>query len=203
MRSCFTVVFQDSNRFFALGMEHILRAHLATRGYDAKFIFGDHNDAVDMVVRAEAKAWQRSPCRLLGQEWRNDRSLITVRGTADSHRQTGLACRGELGVLDRRDNPASVIYLVDKLLAPAATYMRSEPARCERCSYRLTEREQQVLFAISLEMQPSQVAKYLQLSPKTVSSHKRTAMRKLGFQRDIDLYHWLRTGGLMQKRMEQ
>lgn len=49
---------------------------------------------------------------------------------------------------------------------------------------------------LAWEMPPTAIARYLALSVKTVSNHKQAAMRKLGFKRNVDLYHWLRQGGL-------
>ncbi len=63
----------------------------------------------------------------------------------------------------------------------------------------LTPRELQVLSAIAQGVQPGRLARQLGLHVKTISSHKCTAMRKLGFSRNHELYHWLsRQGGLVK-----
>ncbi|EPL9180887.1 response regulator transcription factor [Serratia marcescens] len=196
MNPIFTIALQDDNRFFVQGMMHILRMHLTGRGYTAEFVTTDHAAKVDLIVRAESKVWLAQPCRLAGQEWRNDRAVIAVRDVAMRHSVAGPICRGEIGVLDRRDSPAVVVHLVERLLTPNAARSQVNKAWCERCSFHLTTREQEVLWAISEEMEPFKVAKRLKLSEKTVSSHKRAAMRKLGFRRNSELYHWLRKGGL-------
>ncbi|EPN2807079.1 response regulator transcription factor [Serratia marcescens] len=62
----------------------------------------------------------------------------------------------------------------------------------------LSQREKQVLFGISQEKSLSSISRNLVLSLKTVSTHKRNAMRKLKFKRDVELYYWLsiaREGG--------
>ena len=49
---------------------------------------------------------------------------------------------------------------------------------------------------LACELPQATIARNLHLSVKTVSNHKQAAMRKLGFKRNADLYHWLRMGGL-------
>jgi DNA-binding CsgD family transcriptional regulator len=60
----------------------------------------------------------------------------------------------------------------------------------------LTPRERDVLQGISQELRPDEIASKLSLNVKTVSTHKLTAMRKLGFKRNGELYYWLLQGGL-------
>ncbi|MGQ8775834.1 LuxR C-terminal-related transcriptional regulator [Serratia sp. NA_112.1] len=45
-------------------------------------------------------------------------------------------------------------------------------------------------------MSQSQAACILQLKVKTVHSHKRSAMQKLNFPRNSELFHWLLQSGL-------
>lgn len=59
---------------------------------------------------------------------------------------------------------------------------------------RITRREREVLQAIAAGLSPTQIARKLQISTKTVSAHKQASMRKLGFQRSHNLYHWLWQG---------
>lgn len=47
---------------------------------------------------------------------------------------------------------------------------------------------------LSWEMTPTAIARRLRVSIKTVSTHKRAVMRKMHFQRDAELYRWLRQG---------
>lgn len=78
------------------------------------------------------------------------------------------------------------------------SYQTSDTAyiACPRCELVLTARERQVLAAIHGGESYYQVAKQLGISSRTVSSHKRAAMRKLGFQSNKELCHWLQLGGL-------
>lgn len=60
----------------------------------------------------------------------------------------------------------------------------------------LTLREREVLSCLEQGKSLMETANEMNLKDKTVSTHKRTAMRKLNFKRNHELYHWLLQGGL-------
>lgn len=60
----------------------------------------------------------------------------------------------------------------------------------------LTKREYEVLGYIAKGKGPSYISSLMALSPKTVSSYKQSAMKKLNLVTNIALYHWLSYGGL-------
>jgi len=66
----------------------------------------------------------------------------------------------------------------------------------------ITRRERQILQALATQLSVKQIADFLGLSRKTVCTHKYTAMKKLGFKRTNDLYHWLLLGGLQVEEDE-
>ncbi len=60
----------------------------------------------------------------------------------------------------------------------------------------LTLREQEVLHHLKLGKTPACVASFLGIKEKTISAHKRAAMKKLNFKRTNELFHWMIQGGL-------
>lgn len=60
----------------------------------------------------------------------------------------------------------------------------------------ITLRESEVLRYLRQGKSQVETANIMGLHVKTVSTHKRSAMRKLNFKRDHQLYHWLLQGGL-------
>ncbi|MGQ6230871.1 response regulator transcription factor [Serratia sp. IR-2025] len=97
-------------------------------------------------------------------------------------------------MIDKRSQAIDVLHLIELALAMRENF--NDVVECCYCATGLTPREHQVLHSMAAEIAPAGVAKLLQLSPKTVSAHKRAAMRKLGFKYNHELYHWLRKGGL-------
>lgn len=63
---------------------------------------------------------------------------------------------------------------------------------CTACAQLLTSREREVVLTLGRGLKHAQVADMLFISVKTVSTHKRTAMRKLGFRRTHELQQWVR-----------
>ncbi|BEO44291.1 hypothetical protein SMQE13_36420 [Serratia marcescens] len=202
MKPYLTVFIQDTNRFFTQGIEHLLRSHFLAKGGDVRFVSAAHCEVVDVAILAEPTGWPLHPCRFLKGAWRQKPTvIITVSEGRIRKRQLWSACESELGVITRGDSPGDVLNLVEKMLA----LLGDAPAtseKCARCSFVLTSREDQVLRGMACGLTPSRVARVLNITAKTVSAHKCSAMRKLGFRRSGELYHWLRQGGLeFEKRV--
>ncbi|WP_413504407.1 response regulator transcription factor [Serratia grimesii] len=53
-----------------------------------------------------------------------------------------------------------------------------------------------MILYLSFGVSNKTIGQLLNISEKTVSSHKRSAMRKLHLRRDIELNYWLLHGGL-------
>ena len=54
-----------------------------------------------------------------------------------------------------------------------------------------------MLLKISAQLPLSQIARKMQLSVKTVSSHKHSAMRKLKLTSNQELYDWILQSGMI------
>lgn len=64
----------------------------------------------------------------------------------------------------------------------------------------LTQREYEVLFHLKQGKTPACAAICIGVNEKTISAHKRAAMRKLNFRRTNELFHWMLQGGLHRCR---
>jgi DNA-binding CsgD family transcriptional regulator len=192
MKPHIVIAIQDANRYFALGIQHILQDYFLAKGCTCRFVPVASGIAIDLMVCVKAFGWST---RLNSRrENPGDQRLGTIviwDTSAENIRdQHGHA------VLNRKVGPDAVVRLVEEMFEQAS--QSSLAANTER-TYRnlnLTPREREVLQGISWELTPNKIANKLSLSVKTVSTHKLTAMRKLGFRRNSELYHWLRNGGL-------
>jgi DNA-binding CsgD family transcriptional regulator len=194
MKKNITVCIIDVNRFFAQGIQHILVPHFQRQGQGVRFVDEQEAARADLVFRSVPKGWPLKLChpgepgKLVAPVY------IAIRAT-----KTGRAhyCWRELGSLSRHSRPQMLLALVDEGLKVQGKPV--PPALCPCCmSLSLTEREVEVMRYMSWELTPKSLPWYLNISHKTVSSHKRAVMRKLGFRRNAELYHWLRLGGLDQ-----
>lgn len=191
MKISITVCILDANRFFALGIQHILMPHFQRQGQGVRFVDEQEAARADLVFCAVHRGWPLQlchPCKPVVPVY------IAIRATKTERARR---CWRELGSLSRHSRPQMLLALVDEVLKVQGEPV--PPALCPCCmSLSLTEREVEVMRYMSWELTPKSLPRYLNISHKTVSSHKRAVMRKLGFRRNAELYHWLRLGGLDQ-----
>jgi len=202
MKSYITVAIRDDNQFFVQGMKALLLRHFSPLGCAVRFVASSYGEAVDLLIVAESTGGALQPCRLVDAAWRDGQTVIvTVRGVRRRGRALVSPCHNRWAVIGRRDAPPAVVRLIELALAQRRDMMLTgAQAACTRCALALTPREREVLYCTSWGETPSGVAKMLNISAKTVSAHKVAAMRKLGFQRNSELYHWLRQGGLEKEK---
>ncbi|MDX7541490.1 response regulator transcription factor [Serratia sp. BNK-17] len=55
----------------------------------------------------------------------------------------------------------------------------------------LTHRQQQIMRLLAKGLTPAEISMRLNISIKTISSHRGAVMKKFGFNRKIELYNWL------------
>ncbi|ALX96785.1 hypothetical protein AV650_26055 [Serratia fonticola] len=186
------IAIQDTNRYFVQGIKLILQDYFLAKGCTWSFVPVAPGIASDLMVcatpfggAARLKACRANP---------GDRRIgtILIRDTAVENVKN----QPQGAVLSREARPDALLRLVEKLFEQASqSFLVANTERVYR-SLHLTPREREVLQGISWELTPEKIASKLSLSVKTVSTHKLTAMRKLGFRRNSELYFWLLQGGL-------
>lgn len=94
--------------------------------------------------------------------------------------------------LDPYETVASLLARVDALLQRRTLTWRCPVAG----THRLSPQEYRVLRLIGRGLSSVAIARQLQLNAKTISAHKRNAMKKLNITRNTQLLHWLLNGGI-------
>jgi DNA-binding CsgD family transcriptional regulator len=194
MKKIITVCIQDANRFFALGVQQLLLTYFQRLGQGVHFVDAQQAARADLVFCSVRQGWPLQLCRH-GVPGRPVAPVfIAVRAVQD---EKTTRCLREQGSLWRRARPQALLALVER--GVKALDNPVPPALCPCCtSLALTAREREVMRCMSWAVAPKSLPRYLNISHKTVSGHKRAVMRKLGFRRNAELYHWLRLGGLDQ-----
>ncbi|AGP46860.1 response regulator transcription factor [Serratia plymuthica] len=193
MKAHLNIVILDANRFFAMGLEVLLTQHFMQQGYPPAFFSDSYDENADLVFQSHSLPSHTLFCR---PDPRQLQFRIAIQESPIPRLRLPV-CFHEQSTISRRIGVQALLAEVDRLLASSASLPLCK--NCPRCAFTLTARERQVLMALSWELTPQQIAKSLQLSIKTVSAHKCTAMEKLGFTRNSELYHWFRRGGLSIK----
>jgi DNA-binding CsgD family transcriptional regulator len=196
MKPHIVIAIQDTNLFYALGMQQILQAYFQAKGCTLGFVPLSSETTIDLMVLAKPyngpmlanRLWEQKVNGLFGTivVWEN-----TIEGIKPEKPE-----RNGSSVLGRKERAEAVVHLLEQMFERAC-FQHFQAVKERACfSLKLTAREQDILQGISKELTPSQIANNLSLSVKTVSTHKLTAMRKLGFKRNCELYYWLRQGRL-------
>lgn len=188
MTHTITISIVDPDRYFAQGLELLLRHYFALRGVPVRFISGRASQHASLLFqRSKANGstkfcWHRAS---------TDRQRVIIMQDAShvSFNHKRPVCLSEVSIINRSAKVS--VFLLEAVLVLAASPITAPTEKCLRCANRLTHREYQILSAIKRGKQCWQIALQLNLSPKTVSTHKRNAMKKLGFNRNTELYYWL------------
>ena len=196
MKPHIVIAIQDTNRFFALGIQHILQAYFQAKGCTLGFVSLASEATIDLMVWAEPYHGPMLANRLWDQKMGGLFGTIVVRESVIRGIKPDKPEHNGSSVLGRRERGEAVVHLLEQMFDRACLLHLQAVKERTRFRLQLTARERDILQGISKELTPSQIANKLSLSVKTVSTHKLTAMRKLGFKRNSELYYWLRQGRL-------
>ncbi|MEX2944267.1 helix-turn-helix transcriptional regulator [Serratia fonticola] len=190
-----TIMISDTNRYFASGLESMLRQYFANQGLAPRIFINDHRGYSADLVFQSVDIQQRSRFCLYHHTLSKSKVIVIQNSANTSFRQNVQpVCLYIKGMIYRGMARKEMLLEVERVWRLGAQI--SDRPNCPRCGKALTLREKQVLLTIRDGMCLSKVARFLSLSPKTVSAHKRNAMSKLGLQRNSELFCWLRNGGL-------
>jgi DNA-binding NarL/FixJ family response regulator len=187
-----TIAILDNNRYFAQGLEMLLNHHFTLRNVLVRFFPEQHS--ADATLLFQGSSINRSAQFCRQRHIMPSQRVISVQDTSRASRQRRGHCLSEQGIIDCHTDVKALLLDVERVLAQPLII--APVGKCPRCAQTLTQREYEILSTLSRMKCASRVARLMCLSPKTVSAHKRSAMRKLGFTRNIDLYYWLQNGGL-------
>lgn len=187
-----TIVILDANRYFAQGLKALLHHYFTLLGIKVRFLSASNsNKAILLFYGCNTNRYTQF-CRLHHDGIRQH--IIVVKDTArnHSHRYPSSPCLSNQVVIDYRIHPTHLWQSIKQALAQPPLLRQA----CQRCSQTLTQRERQILSALGKGLSPKAIALQMRLNIKTISAHKRNAMTKLGFARNIELYDWLKNGNL-------
>lgn len=100
-------------------------------------------------------------------------------------------------ILYRHQSVSTILQLIENTLYSQQLPPEEMQQTAKICLHEpLTPREQEVLFHLKQGKAHASVASCMGIKEKTISSHKRSAMKKLNFRRTSELFHWMLQGGL-------
>jgi len=193
-----TVAILDPNQFFVQGIQHILLPYFHAQGVTPRFVEESEALQVDLVLLPKYKSLPLMLCLRHSPGTLPVPAYITISDVWPDGQQYS-PCHLVLGGIERRARPLMLLQAVEQGLQARGRREQFPQKTCSYCmSQVLTVRERDVMRGMACGISQTCLPQYLAISPKTISTHKRTVMRKLGFRCNAELFHWLRLGGLKQ-----
>lgn len=176
MKRPIVIAMHDSNFFFLHGLKHIFIMHFHSKKIPVIFSSSAASEGADLMVNSYSELMACKPTCL----------KVTLR------------CEDYFGeysylqeTLSYQTKPDDVFQRLDNLFNTTINGSTEKSIFNDHVGIRISRREKEILQEIVTELSVAQIAKKLHISVKTVSTHKKSAMRKLGFRTSLELYIWL------------
>ncbi|KFK95690.1 response regulator transcription factor [Serratia sp. Ag2] len=182
MNSRIFIALWDSDLFLLQGIKYLLTGYFQAKDMTVAFIPVAGSNVVDLSVIDLVIGGE-----FVGKQNRPDRQNISIVRHIFGRRNLY-----QYREISRNEKPETVVYLLNELF----NTVTADNLLFAQGDIKISPREQEVLQGIAKELTPLQIAGWLNISVKTVSAHKRVAMRKLGLRNTNELYKWLLEGGL-------
>lgn len=192
MNNQISISIYDEDQYLSLGLKNLLLEY-----------FARHNISVNIdneqegrehhveLVFSSATYKDRHLLYHLGSDVNSATKMFFHIGTPGRCREIRGGCGWRYaGSLPRRASYAAFDELLTGALAKLPPCER--PERCPSCAKKyLSLREIQVMNYLRQGLSQAQVAAHMQLSFKTVHSHKRSLMKKMALKNKHDFIYWL------------
>lgn len=165
------VALEVDDLYLRAGLKIILTDYFYRQKQEVFFV---SDDVVDLIVRAEYKAYSHACDReilISRRKLRKDSDALTCSCT---------------NIIFKNDTPEKFTFILEKTMDKR--FSRKTCFFCRRC---LTRREREILARYSDGLSTGEIANASGLHVKSVSQHKRNAMRKLGLRNMKELLEWL------------
>jgi len=175
MKNTIYIDMDEKNLFFSQGMKYILEMYFNTKGIRIFFTSNVGNNKFHIIIKSSTS-----------EQFSSNLLNITLRRKKPQGKHAY-----QKGIVSYYAEKEVVIKLLDELFESPENHIISPDEICQKSRKKITSREKEVLKEIASEKSYLEIAKKLKITRKTVSAHKNTVMRKLGFTSDREFYMWL------------
>ncbi|CUZ26217.1 helix-turn-helix transcriptional regulator [Serratia marcescens] len=197
MNKTLNIVIIDDDKFYTAGLAMALAIYLKNQGQQVEFsshlAYGKTTDIVFQAIRCGTLIASGSAICM-----NNDKPVyVAIADRKDAHLQHLYRSVNKSNILYRHQSVSLILQLMENvMLSLQKTSVKTQSTSENLQHLALTQREREVLHQLKQGKTPACVASFLGIKEKTISSHKRAAMRKLNFKRSNELFHWMLQGGL-------
>lgn len=195
MKKKISISLNDYDSYFLAGLKYGLTEYFSELNTQVNFLSGYSTDRPDIIFQALYQGERTNFCQYFPADAPQPLYFV-IRDKAEKRFTPPIRCIAKSNTLYRNQSLGDMLEMV-KVAMQSNSQPQERAQRCPACHRQsLSERERQVLYYLRQGMSQSQAACILQLKVKTVHSHKRSAMKKLNFTRNSELFHWLLHDGL-------
>ncbi|MFI8416767.1 response regulator transcription factor [Serratia sp. NPDC078593] len=190
MKRIISVVIDSPDIFFAEGMRQAIAEYFNVRVVQVHSLHSA-TSPVDLAFISAGKGMVNRLCQVSTPEDRLSTLYFSVRSKPDVRLRTLPRCKHEAGLVYQHEPIDLVMQRIEKAMAQPKTrrHLRQNCYWCDKQA--LTERENEVVRRIGKGQSQASIARRLNLSVKTISTHKRSVMRKMQLRGNAELLHWL------------
>lgn len=189
-----TIVINDPNRFFVEGLMNCITDTSSSMGLDVEF--------TDCVFNSQAKLvfLAAETVSIANLHYLNNRlatralSVFIIKESTSENSANTLKINklNQYSSLNRNQSLSDFSAAIRSHLEPQSDLRNILIPPCSvRSKSNLTRRETEILRYLARGISNGAVARFLRISEKTVSAHKRNIMSKLNMIRPAELNYWL------------
>ncbi|SFN65617.1 DNA-binding response regulator, NarL/FixJ family, contains REC and HTH domains [Izhakiella capsodis] len=194
MKKNLSVLICDDDRFYASGLQTLISTWASERKLNVNFADQFQLRARSEIIfisQSELSSYRLHALRMEITAFR--RYVFVIQQQESSNRDDLNSLKENFAMIPRQAQPAVIQRYLETALRKLESFAASSPqtAGAISVSSPLTFRETQILRFLARGISHATVARYLQISEKTVSTHKRNIMTKLNISRTTELNYWL------------
>ena len=200
------VLIMDKNKYFMEGLRCVISDFHLSKDITVKFIdWPECRGSVDILFQSigygvMGDVWKTPQLRIPHSGMASP-LLFLIRDSKDTRLSHIFQSVRQCGTVYRNQPVDTVNRMLEEAMFVQGSLASS--VNLTEVIQQLTLREREVLQYMIKGKSLIETASVMRLKNKTVSTHKRSAMRKLNFKRNQELYHWLLQGGLDRSEMER
>lgn len=191
-----TIVIRDPNRFYVEGLTNCLSEDFSRRGIHADITDCAFNSRANLIFMAEESLSIANIHYLNRRMSMRPLCVFIIKNSLGENADSDIKMHSlsHFSVVFRHQSVEEMLAIVHEKLEDLRNIRNILTPSCtaiSRVTNNLTRRETEVLRYLARGISNGGVARFLHISEKTVSAHKRNIMSKLNMIRPAELNYWL------------
>lgn len=189
-----TVVINDPNRFYFEGLKSSVYENFLKKGVNANYTESAFNSRAKIIFLAEESLSLANIHYLNRRMSMRPLCIFIIKNSPgkDDTQDIKTDSIHHYAVIYRNQSVESMLALVNAQMEQLNNFRTMpSPLGVNRSNNNLTRRETEILRYLARGITNGGVARFLNISEKTVSAHKRNIMSKLNMVRPAELSYWL------------